>query len=88
MKRSPLNNVHNYRISVNEFDDVYNMIKVLDLDKKKRIKGISSERADILPSALAAISAFVKYVGFEQIAISGCGLREGIMFNYAMPITV
>lgn len=88
MKKSPLNNVHNYRIPVNEFDNVYNMIKVLDLDKKKRIKGISSERADILPSALAAISAFVKYVGFEQIAISGCGLREGIMFNYAMPTTI
>lgn len=88
MKKSPLNNVHNYRIPVSEFDNIYNMIKVLDLDKKKRIKGISSERADILPSALAAISAFVKYVGFEQIAISGCGLREGIMFNYAVPTTV
>ena len=45
MKKSPLNNVHNYRIPVNEFDNVYNMIKVLDLDKKKRIKGISSERS-------------------------------------------
>lgn len=88
MKKSPLNNVHNYRITASEFDNIYNMIRVLDLDKKKRIKGISSERADILPSALAAISAFVKYVGFEEIAISGCGLREGIMFNYAVPATI
>lgn len=88
MRKSPLNTVHNCRISMDEFDNVYNMIKVLDLDKKKRIKGISSERADILPSALAAIGSFVKYIGFDQIAISGCGLREGLMFNYAVPTTV
>ena len=87
-KRSPLNTVHNCRITLDEFENVYDMIKVLDLDKKKRIKGISSERADILPSALAAMNSFIKYVGFEKIAISGCGLREGIMFNYAVPTTI
>ena len=64
------------------------MLKVLDLDKKKRIKGVSSARADILPSALAALNSFVKYMNFDQMTISGCGLREGIMFNYAMPITI
>ena len=82
VKKSPLNTVHNYRIGIEEFTNLYDMLKVLDLDKKKRIKGISSSRADILPSALAAISSF------QEVTISGCGLREGIMFNYAMPITI
>ena len=86
--KSPLNTVHNYRLDVNEFNDIYGMLKSFDLDKKKRIKGVSSLRADILPSAFAAISSFLKYMNFEQIVISGCGLREGIMFNYAMPITI
>lgn len=88
MRKSPLNTVHNYNISTEEFGNIYNMLKVLDLDKKKRIKGISSGRADILPSALAAINSFIKYMNFNNMIISGCGLREGIMFNYAMPITV
>lgn len=88
MKKSPLNIVHNYRMTTEEFTSIYDMLKVLDLDKKKRIKGISSNRADILPSALAAVSSFVKYLNFDRMVISGCGLREGIMFNYAMPITV
>jgi exopolyphosphatase/guanosine-5'-triphosphate,3'-diphosphate pyrophosphatase len=88
MKKSPLNTIHNYRIDGEEFENIYNMIKVLDLDKKKRIKGVSSARADILPSALAAINSFMKYMNFEQMVISGCGLREGIMFNYAMPSTI
>ena len=88
MKKSPLNIVHNYRMTTEEFTSIYDMLKVLDLDKKKRIKGISSNRADILPSALAVVSSFVKYLNFDRMVISGCGLREGIMFNYAMPITV
>lgn len=88
VKKSPLNTVHNYRISLDEFDNIYDMLKVLDLDKKKRIKGISSSRADILPSALAAIKSFLGYMHFNQIVISGCGLREGLMFNYAMPSTI
>ena len=88
VKKSPLNTVHNYRIGIEEFTNLYDMLKVLDLDKKKRIKGISSSRADILPSALAAISSFLKYMGYQEVTISGCGLREGIMFNYAMPITI
>ena len=88
VKKSPLNTVHNYRIGIEEFTNLYDMLKVLDLDKKKRIKGMSSSRADILPSALAAISSFLKYMGYQEVTISGCGLREGIMFNYAMPITI
>ncbi len=87
MQKSPLNIVHNYRIEEEEFENIYNMIKVLDLDKKKRIKGISSSRADILPAALAVTKSFISFMNFKQIIISGCGLREGIMYNYAMPLT-
>ena len=37
----PLDNVHNYKMAVEDFIPVYDMIKVLDLDKKKKIKGLS-----------------------------------------------
>ena len=63
------------------------IIQAMDLDKKKRIKGVSSSRADILPSALAVIQSVIGYCGFNEMVVSGCGLREGLMFNYAMPST-
>lgn len=84
----PLDTVHNYRMPVGDFTTVYDMIKVLDLDKKKKIKGLSAERADILPAALAVIQSFVKYLGVDGFTFSGAGLREGIMFNQALPMTV
>ncbi len=83
----PLDTVHNYTMLAEDFMPVYDMIKVLDLDKKKKIKGLSSERADILPAALALIKSFVTFFNFDRFIMSGAGLREGIMFNQAIPIT-
>lgn len=88
VKKYPLDMVHNYRMEVEDFNYVYNMIRPLDLDKKRRIKGLSSARADVFPSALAVIKATVDYMNFTQIIASGSGLREGVMFNYAVPQTL
>ena len=85
MKKYPLKKIHNYVVNANDFTHVYELLKGLDLDRKKKIKGLSSDRADILPNAFAAISAFRKYMNLEDIVISGSGLRTGLMFNYAMP---
>lgn len=84
----PLDVVHNFNMDVETFCPVYDMIKVLDLDKKKKIKGLSAERADILPAALAIIKTFVTRLNFDNFTFSGSGLREGIMFNQALPSTI
>ena len=86
--RYPLDMVHNYKMKVDDFNYVYNMIKGLDLEKKTKIKGLSSTRADIFPAALAATKAMVEHCGFETITSSGSGIREGIIFNYACPQTM
>ena len=87
VKKSPYPMVHNYHIQTEEFMSIYERLKSMDLDKKKRIRGVSSARADILPGALAAVKAISERCGFNEMVVSGCGMREGIMFNYAMPST-
>ncbi len=88
VKRYPLDMVHNYRLAKHDFSALYEMIRGLDLDKKKNIKGIGSGRADILPSAFAAMNAFSNYIGSEEFVVSSSGLREGLMFNTAVPLTL
>ncbi len=88
MKKYPLKAIHNYVVTDTDFNHVYDLIKSLDLDRKKKIKGLSCSRADILPSALAAISAFKKYMNLGNTVISASGLRTGILFNYAVPLTL
>lgn len=48
---------------------------------------MSSGRADIFPTALAVVKEVIDYVGLNEIIVSGCGLREGAMFRYAVPST-
>lgn len=88
VKKYPLDMVHNFNMETEDFNYVYNMVRSLDLDKKRRIKGLSSARADVFPSAMAVIKAFVDYMGFTKFVTSGSGLREGVMFNYAYPQTL
>ncbi len=87
MRKYPLKTLHNYVVHNDDFQHVYGLIKSLDLDRKKKVKGLSSGRADILPAAFSAISAFKKYMNLGDVVISGSGLRTGIMFNYAVPYT-
>ena len=88
MTKYPLDVAHNYRIGVKNFENIFNTVKALDLTSTMKIRGLSSERADIFPSALAAIKSVIDYCNFEDITISGAGLREGMMFKHAMPVTL
>lgn len=88
IKKYPLEMAHNYVVQKEDFFNIFNTIKVLDLDKKMKIKGLSSGRADILPCAMALMKSFITYMKFSQFTISGCGLREGLIFNYAVPTTL
>lgn len=88
MKRYPLDMVHNYNIPMTDFNSIYDMVKVLDADKRTKIKGLSAQRADIFSAALACIKGFLDFTGFENIVVSGSGIREGIMFNHTVPMTI
>ncbi len=85
VRKYPFNMTHNYEVPTSEFNQIYQTIRSLELDSTMKIKGLSSGRADIFPSALAAISAVVDACNFEKIIVSGCGLREGAMFRHAVP---
>jgi exopolyphosphatase/guanosine-5'-triphosphate,3'-diphosphate pyrophosphatase len=87
LRRYSLDTTHNYQILREEFVNIYDMVRVLDTDKRMKIKGLSSGRADIFVSALACVKGLFNTVASPKLTVSGCGLREGIMFNYAVPTT-
>ena len=88
MKRYPVDMIHNMNVSREDFDSVYDTIKVLDPEKRNKIKGLNSDRADIFVAALSSIKAFFNSTNFDNLVISGSGIREGIMFNHAVPSTM
>ncbi len=88
IRKYPLDIAHNYKLNTEDFQSIYDTLKVLDVDKRKKIKGLSPARADIMPAAMAIVKAFVDYTNIDKFTIGGCGLREGLMVNQALPITV
>ena len=86
-KRYPLDMAHNYHIGFDEFNNIYNTLKAVDITRASRIKGLSSTRADILPAALSCLKAIENTSSFPELIISGAGMREGAMFRYAVPST-
>ena len=87
VRKYPLDIPHNYRMGTEDFTGIYDMLRVLDVDKRKKIKGLSPNRADIMPAAMAIVKSFLSYMNVETFTIGGCGLREGLMLNQALPIT-
>ena len=87
VRKYPMDTAHNYKLAVEDFTSIYDMLKALDVDKRKKIKGLSPARADIMPAAMAIVKSFVDYMHIDSFTIGACGLREGLMINQALPIT-
>ena len=87
LKKYPLDLAHNYPMTKTDFDNVYDLIKGLDLDKTKKIKGISSDRADVLASGICIVKAILETIDVKEYVISDKDIKEGLIFNYAVPMT-
>lgn len=78
----PTTKIHNYKLTVQAFRGIFNRLKNTTLDERKKISGLSSERADIIIAGSAIINALFEVTGSKQLITSGCGLREGLFFDY------
>ena len=83
--RYPLELANNYVVSKEVFNNVYNLIAGLDLDKTKKLKGISEESADKFVAGIQLANAFVQSQEVAQFSISEEGIREGYINNYLIP---
>ena len=69
-KKYPLDMPHNYVVSNKDVLDVFNAIKGLDVDKRSKIKGVSSASAGVLLGGLSIVSALVQKFDVQQIILS------------------
>ncbi len=75
--------VQNHIISIQRLTDMSKKLISLPLSKRKTIKGLEPERADlIIPGIVFTIKA-MQVFGFENIIVSDDGLLEGILLSLA-----
>lgn len=88
LKKYPYNKEHNYSMNREDVCQVYDFIKTLDLDKTKKLKGISADRADYLSSGMSIIKAIHDICNLQNLVISATNITEGVLFNKACPLTI
>ena len=70
-------------ISYRNINSLFNIVKKLNLDQKREIEGMSSNRADIFMGCLILIKYLMLYINSDKLSISKFGIKEGILFEYA-----
>ncbi len=87
-KKYPLDLAHAYVMDKQDFGDVYNAIKKLDLDKRSRIRGISEKSAGTIACGLAMVRAIIEAFDIERFMISVSDMSTGVLFHQCVPVTM
>ncbi len=87
IRKYPLDSNHNYVVDMENFKKVYDLLTTLEIDKTKKVKGISSDRADIFASGVCMIKAFCEIVNCESFTVSIKGMKEGFIYNNVISST-
>ncbi len=75
--RYPIDVDNNYILTRDGVDKVINFSKELDVEKVKKIKGLSFEGSDSLQGGLAIISTIFDFFGAEELAVTDADKMEG-----------
>ena len=81
-KNYPIPKLHNYKVKKATIEALFQRVKETPWEERKKIPGLSSERADIIVAGMSIIRELIEYTKASSIIVSGCGLREGLFFQY------
>ena len=78
----PSSRVHNYIFSAQSFRALFKKLQGTTLEERRNIPGLSEERADIILAGASIINCLLTQTNSKRIVTSGCGLREGLFYDY------
>lgn len=78
----PYNKLHNFPINPQQFETFHNNVITTNNAERRKIAGLSTERADIFLAGITIINTIMQTVCPPEIIISGSGLREGVFYEY------
>ena len=74
--------LHNYQFGLQDFKEWYKTLPGTTLATRRRIPGLSNDRADVIIAGSSIIKALADRSKARKMVISGCGLREGLFSQY------
>ncbi|PQL18844.1 exopolyphosphatase [Veillonella denticariosi JCM 15641] len=78
----PITKLHNYEIPYHRFYEILQEVVSKPLAERKKINGLSTDRADIIIAGMTIVDELFNYVNTKTLVVGGCGLREGLFYDY------
>jgi len=77
----PFSSIHQYTMSDEAVQDTFRTLAKTPLDKRRKLKGLSPDRADIIVAATGVFHSLCKLTGAREFVVSTKGLRDGVLFE-------
>lgn len=74
--------IHLHNISRPTLEEIYKKLVMLPLSKRCKIKGLESERADIIIPGMLILITITRILKIKKIIVSDYGLLEGILISF------
>ncbi len=81
-RRYPLENIHGYELSAQSLVEMADQLWRYRLKKRRQVRGLRADRADIIPAAAIVYAMLLEHSGFGEVIISRPGLREGLFLEH------
>lgn len=81
----PFAQTHNYEISEAGVDELFHSMRKLPLDRRRKLPGLSKDRADVIMPGIAILRAIYRATRSSRYLICGAGLRDGLFHATRFP---
>jgi exopolyphosphatase/guanosine-5'-triphosphate,3'-diphosphate pyrophosphatase len=76
--------MRNYELTLTDLQAVTQMLCNMTIEERRRVPGISPERADIVIAGAAILQTVMEVIEAKSIFVSDRGLREGIVVDHLL----
>jgi exopolyphosphatase/guanosine-5'-triphosphate,3'-diphosphate pyrophosphatase len=81
-QRHPLDRLHGYVLSKSMLETTIGVLRKSTLEERQAIRGLNRERADVILAGAVILHHLMTKGGFEELTVSGEGLREGLFYEH------
>jgi len=81
----PFTQTHNYPIQSEQVWELFQHLRQLPQDKRKKEAGLSKDRVDVIVPGIAVMSTIFQYIQGTHYIICGAGLRDGVFHKLFFP---
>ncbi|MEN9935053.1 MAG: hypothetical protein RLZZ387_1632 [Chloroflexota bacterium] len=82
MRSYPMDRVHGYTFTRARLEGLIDQLRGMSQRQREDLPGVSKDRSDLILPGSVILLELMRRGGFEEITVSGQGLREGLFYEH------